>query len=109
LRSDVPAHCIPYVPRFLKLSATSGETYLRRGRTIEHLAGTPQFRSHVVAESWRLNEAEVPRSGVRVRRIHRYARGSDGKSYFWIGRDKQTVPRTTAPGLKFDYLEEPAP
>lgn len=109
-RSDLPGYFIPYVPRFLRLSATSGETYLRRGRTIEaqnHAA--PQFRSRIVAESWRLNEAEVPRSGVRVRRTHRYARGSDGKGYFWIGRDKQTAPRSTAPGLQFDYLEEPAP
>ena len=108
LRSDVPGHFIPYVPRFLKVSATVGETYLRRGRTIETRdPATPQFRSRVVAESWRLNEAEIPRSGVRVRRTHRYARGSDGRGYFWIGRDKQTAPRSAAPGMKFDYLEEP--
>lgn len=108
LRSDVPPYFIPYVPRFLRLSATSGETYLRRGRTIEDVTAT-QFRSQIVGESWRLNEAEIPRSGVRVRRTHRYARGSDGTRYFWIGRDKQTALRSPAPGLKFDYLEEPTP
>jgi hypothetical protein len=109
LRSDVPAYFIPYVPRFLRLSPASGETYLRRGRTIEVQTGQPQFRSRIVAESWRLNEAEIPRSGVRVRRTHRYARGSDGKGYFWIGRDKQTAPRSAAPGLRFDFLIDPAP
>ena len=107
LRSDMPPYFIPYLPRFLRLSPTSGETYLRRGRTIEALTA-PQFRSQIIGESWRLNEAEVTRSGVRVRRTHRYARGSDGKRYFWIGRDKLTAPRSTAPGLKFDYLEEPS-
>lgn len=107
LRSDVPPYFIPYVPRFLRLSATSGETYLRRGRTIENVTEATQFRSRIVGESWRLNEAEVPRSGVRVRRTHRYTRASDGKRYFWIGRDKQTALRSPAPGLKFDYLEEP--
>jgi hypothetical protein len=108
LRSDVPGYFIPYVPRFLRLSATSGETYLRRGRTVEALDGSStQYRSRIVAESWRLNEAEVPRGGARVRRTHRYARGSDGKGYYWIGRDKQTAPRSAAPRLRFDYLEEP--
>lgn len=106
LRSDVPGYFIPYVARFLRLTAKSGETYLRRGRTIESLSSGPQYRGHVVAESWRLNEAEIPRSGVRVSRTHRYARGSDGNEYFWVGRHKQTAPRSTAPGLRFDFLDE---
>jgi hypothetical protein len=105
----MPAYFVPYIPRFLKLSATSGETYLRRGRTVEAASlATPQYRSRIVTESWRLDEADVPRSGVRVRRTHRYARGSDGKGYFWIGRHKQTAPRSGAPGLRFDYLDEPS-
>ena len=106
LRSEVPPYFIPYVPRFLRRSPTDGETYLRRGRTIEDVSAATQFRSRIVGESWRLNEAEVPRSGVRVRRTHRYARGSDGTRYFWIGRDKQTAMRSPSPGLKFDYLDE---
>lgn len=107
LRSDVPGHFVPYVPRFLALSASSGEIYLRRGRTVEQATlEAPQYRSRVVSESWRLDEAEIPRSGVRVRRTHRYARGSDGTGYFWIGRDKQTAPRSRAPGLRFDYLTD---
>ena len=106
LRSDVPPLFHSVCATLAALSATSGETYLRRGRTIEAHDRWPQFRSRVVAESWRLNEAEMPRTGVRVRRTHRYARGSDGKGYFWIGRDKQTAPRSPAPGLRFDFLEK---
>jgi len=109
LRSDVPGYFVPYVPRFLGLSPTSGETYLRRARTVESASvAAPQYKSRIVAESWRLNEAEVPRTGVRIRRVHRYARGSDGRGYFWIGRHKQTAPRWVTPGLRFDFLEEPS-
>ena len=108
LRSDVPGYFVPYVPRFLALSATSGETYLRRARTVEAASlAAPQYRGRIVGESWRLDEAEVPRTGVRLRRTHRYARGSDGEGYFWVGRHKQTAPRSAAPGLRFDFLEEP--
>jgi len=109
LRSDIPGYFVPYVPRFIKLSPTSGEIYLRRARTVEQATLTsPQYRSRIVGESWRLSEGEVPRSGVRVKRTHRFARGSDGNGYFWIGRHKQTAPRSAAPGLRFDYLDEPA-
>jgi hypothetical protein len=107
LRSEIPSYFIPYVPRFLELSSTSGETYLRRARSVEAATlASPQYRSRIVAESWRLDEAEVPRAGVRVRRTHRFARGSDGTAYFWIGRHKQTAPRSFSPTLRFDYLEE---
>lgn len=108
LRSEVPGYFIPYVPRFLALSPTSGETYLRRARSVEASSlAAPQFRSRIVAESWRLDEAEVPRAGVRVRRTRRFARGSDGEGYFWIGRHKQTAQRSASPNLRFDYLDEP--
>jgi hypothetical protein len=79
---------------------------LRRGRTIESATpSNPQYKSRIVKESWKLEEAEIPRTGVRVRRTYRFARGSDGTNYFWIGRDKRPAPRISSPQLKFDYLE----
>ena len=45
-------------------------------------------------------------SGLRVRRIARYARGSDGTQHFWIGRLKESGKRTMLPGLRFDFIEE---
>jgi hypothetical protein len=84
----------------------NGETYLRRGRTLpDATAANPQYRGRIVAEAWRLNEEEVPRSGIRVRRIFRYAPGSDGALHFWIGRHKDASPRIARPLLKFDYLD----
>src|SRR4051794_33358076 len=78
--------------------------YLRRARTTEDLANI-QFRSQLVAESWRLDEHEVPRTGLRVRRLYRYARGSDGQELFWIGRQKDTSAAIASPTLRFDFLE----
>jgi len=107
LSTDVAAWRIPYAPRFVDLSAANGEIYLRRARTVESATlANPQYRSRVVAESWRLDEARIPRSGVRVRRTKRFARGSDGKAYFWTGRCRQTAPNTDAPDLRFDFIDE---
>src|SRR3954469_19719732 len=64
-----------------------------------------QFRSQLVAESWRLDEHEVPRTGLRVRRPYRYARGSDGQELFWIGRQKDPSAAIASPTLRFDFLE----
>jgi hypothetical protein len=103
--AEVPRHWIPYVPRFV--DAAGGDTYLRRGRTDE--AATPQAPQHhtkIVAESWRLREEEIPRTGARVRRTKRFARGSDGLGFPWIGRSREAAPRLPAPGLRFDFLEE---
>jgi hypothetical protein len=59
-----------------------------------------------VSELVTFNEEEIPRSWLRVRRIARYARGSDGMQHFWVGRLKESGQRTALPGLRFDYVEE---
>ena len=104
----MPRHWIPYIPRKnMPNAALSGEMHLRRGRTDEAATRTdPQYQSRIVAESVRLNEEEIPRSGLRVRRIARYARGSDGTQHVWIGRLKESGQRTMLPGLRFDFIEE---
>ena len=106
--SNLPRHWIPYVPRRnAPGTAQPGDMHLRRGRTDEAAtAAAPQYRSKIVSESMTLNEEEVPRSGLRVRRIARYARGSDGTQHFWVGRLKESGQRTGLPGLRFDYVEE---
>jgi hypothetical protein len=106
LKSPVARSWIPYVPRFgAAASALSGETYLRRGRTDETAtAANPQYRSRLVAEAPILHEEEVPPTGLRVRRVKRAARGSDGAAHFWTARDKQPGERTARPNLRFDYV-----
>lgn len=106
-RAALPRHWIPYVPR--KIDATDGDTYLRRGRTDETATRlAPQHHTKVIAESWRLREEEIPRSGLRVRRLRRFARGSDGVGVPWVARSREAAPRLPTPGLSFDFLETSA-
>ena len=52
LRSALPPHWIPYLPRPIN---SSGQVYLRRARSSEEFGlNHPQYRSRVVAESWML-------------------------------------------------------
>ncbi|MEO1029372.1 MAG: hypothetical protein AAFX02_09985 [Pseudomonadota bacterium] len=108
LMSEVPTHWIPYVPRYVQQNdVVSGQIYLRRARTQQDIdPANPQHNSKLVSESIRLNEEEVPRTGLRVRRIGRYARGSDGQPHFWIARHKDAGQGTARPGLKFDFIEK---
>lgn len=108
LSSETADAWIPYVPRHIDQNNGLGqEVRLRRGRTRETAnAANPQYKSKVVAESKYLNEEEIPRTGLRVRRVHRYARGSDGKPWFWVGRSREAGRASSLPGLRFDYLDK---
>lgn len=121
LSSDIDPHMIPYVPRFtrpmtdvlapLDLQATPqvdlGKMYLRRGRTIESATlANPQYKSVIVADTPKLHEEMIPKTGARVRRLNRFARGSDGENYFWVGRHRDAGRGQTRSGLRFDYLED---
>jgi hypothetical protein len=108
LMSPLPEYWIPYVPQQLSANAAvSGEIQLRRARTNPQATATePQYRSKIVSESVTLLEEEIPRSGLRVRRISRFARGSDGTAHFWTGRLKEAGQRPTQPGLRFDFVDE---
>ncbi|WP_431283630.1 hypothetical protein ACQW02_02115 [Humitalea sp. 24SJ18S-53] len=107
LFSDTLPAWIPYVPRQIDARGGLGrEVRLRRGRTVETAsAANPQFNSVLVGETKFLNEEEVPKTGLRVRRTARYARGSDGKPWFWVGRAREAGRGSGTPGLRFDYLD----
>lgn len=106
LKSRTARSFIPYVPRqTADVPAVDGDIALRRARADEsYSAKNPQYRGQIVRESRFLNEEDIPRSGVRVRRQHRFARGSDDKVYFWAGRDRDVAGPTRKPKLTFDDL-----
>jgi hypothetical protein len=109
-RTEAEQEWIPYVPRYLhpNTAVAGGDMYLRRGRTMENASrASPQYSSKIVAESWKVNEEEIPPTGVRVRRVMRYAQGSDGSHHHWIGREREIGRRLTHPDLRFDYVDEP--
>lgn len=96
---------IPYVPRQINPSAANGEIYLRRGRTDpDATSARPQYRARVIVETPRLFEEEIPRTGLRVRRISKFAHGPDDRDHFWVGRHKDAGRGTAGSGLQFDYI-----
>jgi hypothetical protein len=53
-----------------------------------------------------LEEEEVPRIGATLRRKFQYARGSDGRSWLWIGRSKLAGRGEASSGLRHDVAEK---
>jgi hypothetical protein len=108
LKSPTARAWIPYVPRQMApIGALDGSIKLRRGRTDENASSAePQYRTKLVTEAVYLDEEQIPLAPLRVRRVHRFARGADGEPYFWVGRDREISARTAKPGLRFDYLDE---
>jgi hypothetical protein len=52
----------------------------------------------------RLEDEEVPRDGVELRRAFNYARDASGRALLWIGRSKTTGRGEGASGLRFDRV-----
>jgi hypothetical protein len=52
----------------------------------------------------RLEEEEVPREGIIVRRLMQSARWIDGRAYVWMGRSKQVGRGEGASGLRVDAI-----
>ena len=107
LRSELAAHWIPYIARRMRpADPDDAQIYFRRGRTLpEATQAQPQYRTRLVAESWRLREESLPPTGLRVQRLWRFARCSDGTGLFWVARRKHFSPQEHSAGIDFDYLE----
>ena len=108
LQTGVPAHWIPYLPR------TSGyaSIELAQGRMLS-VDGSPPAgpKGLLLAEpgSAVLVDAEVPREGVRVRRVHVLARRVDGGYERWIARRVGVGKAEGASGLAFDVARPRRP
>lgn len=111
LKANVAGYWIPYVPRLIGgQGPANDQMYLRRARSLEGASrANPQYRGRLVAESWQLNEEEISRTGVRVQRLWRFARCSDGSERVWVGRRKDPTVREQTSGVEFDYLETRPP
>lgn len=112
LLTEVPRNWIPLVPRPIG----GGQTMLRRG-ALPDLRGVadgavPQRvrpRGMLLRPDLRpfyMYEEEVPRTGVHVVRTAQYARWLDGRSHFWIGRQKSSGRGEGWSGLRFDSVED---
>jgi hypothetical protein len=52
----------------------------------------------------RLEDEEVPREGIELKRAFNYARDASGRALLWIGRSKTSGRGEGASGLSFDRV-----
>ncbi len=99
LGSTVPDYWIPFLP----IVVDSGPLQMRRGR-LPTAAGGPVGQMLAYRDLTIFLE-ELPQEGVHLERLFRYARGLDGSTLVWIGRQRSIGKGEGRSGLRFDYLE----
>jgi hypothetical protein len=101
LATPLPASWFPLLPR-----QTNGVVSLVVG-TVEG-AGPPLGRIVHGLLGLQLPDAEVPRSGVQVRRVVCRARSHDGRMHLWVARRTRFGAGAASSSLRYD-LAQPAP
>jgi hypothetical protein len=100
LRTEVPRHWIPFVP----VSRGIGEIALRKGTMAEADLSLGLLLS---ATPMTVEDEEVPREGLRVRRVPALGRGTDGRYLRWITRRMSVGRGEGRSGLAFDGAYRP--
>jgi hypothetical protein len=98
LGSTVPDYWVPFLP----VAVDSGPLQMRRGRLPTAAGGPAGQLLNYPALTIFLEE--LPQEGVHLQRLYRYARGLDGSTFVWIGRQRSTGRGEGRSGLRFDYL-----
>jgi hypothetical protein len=98
LGTTVPDYWIPFLP----VRVDSGPLQMRRGRLPTATGGPAGQMLGYPALTIFLEE--LPQEGVHLERFYRYARGLDGSTLIWIGRQRSTGRGEGRSGLRFDYL-----
>jgi hypothetical protein len=112
LQTSVPDHWIPLVP--VRDPEGSRAIVLQRGSLLTQDGTARPITAQGVLLSpevslWYFHEEEVPRTGLRVRRIPSVARWLDGTTYEWVSRRVSTGAGEGSSGLQFDIGVPPAP
>ncbi len=98
LGTTVPDYWIPFLP----VAVNGGPLQMRRGR-LPTGAGGPMGQLLAYPALTMFLE-ELPQEGVHLKRLYRYARGLDGSTLVWIGRQRSVGKGEGRSGLRFDYL-----
>jgi len=103
----VPDHWIPLLP--VADAARVEEVALERGAMVRTRDDGTETQIEPAgrvlaspATPYRIREEEVPTEGVRVRRRVRFARWTDGSTYLWVSRARESGATQRNPGLQFD-------
>lgn len=118
IMSSVPENWIPFIP--VHVDNNKREIQLQRAamprmtpgadvedierirpRTILLREGLDQAQP----AAYYIHEEEVPRAGIKVNRSYQRTRWYNGKTYLWLGIQKQTGRGEGSSGLRFDYLK----
>jgi hypothetical protein len=99
LGSTVPDYWIPFLP----VTVDDGPLQIRRGRLPTAASGPiGQLLSYPALTVFL---EELPQEGVHLERLYRYARGLDGSTHVWIGRQRSVGKGEGRSGLRFDFLQ----
>jgi hypothetical protein len=96
MTTPVPANWLPYLPR----RTEDG------GLRLERLPGSRPAGA-IAAESPVVEDEEVGRGGLVVRRAWHYARWTDGRPLLWLGRRVEPGRGEGSSGLAWDRAEPP--
>jgi hypothetical protein len=107
LVTPVPPHWVPLVPE--PLGDGSPARWLRRGVVRGRTGGAVGRVLEPERRPVRFRDEEVPRTGVRVVRVPVLARGSDGRTVWWMSRRARTGRGEASSRLAFDEALPPAP
>jgi hypothetical protein len=107
LMSPLPRNWLPLVPpgpmTLPPLKLVLGAV-LRDG-----LVQVPSPRGRIVPPDLSLAAEEVPREGLDVARLFRYARWVDGSTRLWAARRRHPAAGEASSALQFDFLAAPTP
>lgn len=102
LGSTVPDNWIPFIP--VRINGSDSEIRLQRARMPVSKRAAGVLLTEKTAPYF-INEEEIPRAGVIVRRSFQRARWLNGKTYLWIGRYKEAGKGEGWSNLKFDQIK----
>jgi hypothetical protein len=109
LATPVPGNWFPFVP--VARDRELREVRLRKARLLRNPADRAPTPNNPIGSLVRdggdwLEEASVARSGVKVQLVRRRARGVDGRTHVWVGRQVTVGKGEGNSGLRFDVLKE---
>ncbi len=107
LATQVPTNWIPYLP--FQIEEGNSNIELRRAVMMRNESDTDPkdidpISSLAQNDLLTVREEAIPRAGIRVQLTRQRVRGTDGKTYIWLGRKVLAGRGEGSSGLKFDQL-----
>jgi hypothetical protein len=99
--TTVPDNWIPFIP--VHIAGSDREIHLQRAR-LPAAKGPQGVLLTEKAAPYYIDELEIPRAGVTVHRTFQRARWLQGKTFLWIGRDKEAGKGEGWSNLRFDQI-----